>query len=120
MVFADKDSGRMGFALDSLVCGGSIISGGRVERSILSPDVRVNSYSLVQDSILFDGVEVGRHAKIRRAIIDKGTKVPPGFSIGYDLEKDAIRFTVTDSGVVVISKREPIQQEDMPQSFQLE
>jgi glucose-1-phosphate adenylyltransferase len=119
-VFADEDSGRMGFSLDSLVCGGCIISGGRVERSILSPDVRINSYSLVQDSILFHGVEVGRHAKIRRAIIDKGTKVPPGFSIGYDLEKDATRFTVTDSGVVVISKREPIQQEDMPQSFQLE
>ena len=99
-------------ALDSLVCNGSIISGGRVERSILSPDVRINSYSLVEDSILFDRVEVGRNAKIRRAIIDKGTKIPPGFSIGYDLEKDAKRFTVTDSGVVVITKGELIGQED--------
>jgi glucose-1-phosphate adenylyltransferase len=112
MVFADADTGRMGVALDSLVCSGSIISGGRVERSILSPDVRINSYSLVEDSILFDRVQVGRHAKIRRAIIDKGTKVPPGFSIGYDLEKDAKRFTVTDSGVVVIPKGELIEQED--------
>jgi glucose-1-phosphate adenylyltransferase len=109
MVFADEDSGRVGLALDSLVCNGSIISGGRVERSILSPDVRINSYALVQDSILFDGVEVGRHAKIRRAIIDKGTKVPPGFTIGYDCERDAKLFRVTDSGVVVIPKREPIQ-----------
>jgi glucose-1-phosphate adenylyltransferase len=112
MVFADEDTGRMGVALDSLVCGGSIISGGRVERSILSPDVRINSYSLVQDSVLFEGVEVGRHAKIRRAIIDKGTKVPPGFSIGYDLEGDAKRFTVTDAGVVVIPKGELIQRDD--------
>ena len=62
MVFADEDTGRVGFALDSLICGGSIISGGRVERSIISPDVRINSYSLVQDSILFEGVEVGRYA----------------------------------------------------------
>jgi glucose-1-phosphate adenylyltransferase len=64
----------------------------------------------VQDSILFDGVQVGRHAKIRRAIIDKNTRVPPGFSIGYDLEKDAKRFTVTDSGIVVIPKGELIEQ----------
>ena len=109
MVFADEDTGRIGFALDSLVCGGSIISGGRVERSILSPDVRINSYSLVQDSVLFEGVEVGRHAKIRRAIIDKGIKVPPGFSIGYDLGEDAKRFTVTDAGVVVVPKGKLIQ-----------
>jgi glucose-1-phosphate adenylyltransferase len=112
MVFADEDTGRMGFALDSLICGGSIISGGRVERSILSPDVRINSYSLVQDSVLFEGVEVGRHAKIRRAIIDKGIKVPPGISIGYDLEQDAKRFTVTDAGLVVIPKGELIRQDD--------
>jgi glucose-1-phosphate adenylyltransferase len=112
MIFADENTGRVSVALDSLVCGGSIISGGRVERSILSPDVRVNSYSRVEDSILFDRVQVGRYAKIRRAIIDKGTKVPPGFSIGYDLEKDAKRFTVTDAGVVVIPKGELIEPED--------
>jgi glucose-1-phosphate adenylyltransferase len=66
----------------------------------------------VEDSILFDRVQVGRHAKTRRAIIDKDTKIPPGFCIGYDLEKDAKRFTVTAAGVVVISKGERIQQED--------
>ena len=74
MVFADEKSGRTGFALDSLVYDGSIISGEPVERSILSPDVRISSYSLKHDSILFHWVKVGRHAQIRRAIIDKGMK----------------------------------------------
>ena len=62
----------------------------------------------MEDSILFDRVQVGRHAKIRRAIIDKGAMIPPGFSIGYDLENDAKRYTVTDAGVVVIPKGELI------------
>jgi glucose-1-phosphate adenylyltransferase len=108
MVFAGGEAGRMGVALDSLICNGCVVSGGRVERSILSPDVRINSYSLVEDSILFDGVQVGRSAKIRRAIIDKGVRIPPGLSVGYNLEEDARRFTVTESGVVVIPKGEPI------------
>ena len=104
MVFAGGEEGRMGTALDSLICNGCIISGGRVERSILSPDVRVRSYSLVQDSILFNHVEIGRHAKIRRAIIDKNVIVPAGAIIGYDPENDRKRFTVTESGVTVIAK----------------
>jgi glucose-1-phosphate adenylyltransferase len=110
MVFAGGESGRLGVALDSLICNGCILSGGRVERSILSPEVRVNSYSLVEDSILFDRVEVGRYAKIRRAIIDKDVKIPPRFSVGYNLEEDAKRFTVTDSGLVVIGKGERIEE----------
>jgi glucose-1-phosphate adenylyltransferase len=104
MVFAGDNDNRIGIALDSLLCNGCIISGGRVERSILSPDVRINSYSLVQDSILFDRVDVGRRAKIRRAIIDKDVKIPADFSIGNDLEKDRERFTVSDTGIVVIPK----------------
>ncbi len=108
MVFAGGEEGRIGIALDSLLCNGCIVSGGRVVRSILSPDVRVNSYSLVEDSILFNGVDVGRHARIRRAIIDKGVTIPPGFQIGHDLEEDAARFTVTESGLVVVPKRELI------------
>ncbi|HYK88994.1 MAG TPA: sugar phosphate nucleotidyltransferase, partial [Acidobacteriota bacterium] len=112
MVFAGGEAGRVGVALDSLICNGCIISGGRVERSILSPDVRINSYSLVEDSVLFDRVEVGRHAKIRRAIIDKDVKIPAGFSVGYRLEDDAKRFTVTESGVVVVARGERIQKED--------
>ncbi len=98
---------RRGEALDSMVCQGCIISGGHVWRSILSPNVRVNSYAVVENSILFEGVDVGRHARIRRAIIDKYVKIPANTTIGYDLEFDRKRgFTITDSGVVVIAKQE--------------
>ncbi len=104
-VFAQmKKGGRLGVALDSIVSGGCIISGGRVERSILSPYVRVNSYSEVYESILMEGVNVGRHAKIKRAIIDKGVSIPEGLHIGYDLDEDRKKFIVTDSGIVVIPK----------------
>lgn len=104
-VFAQEyEGGRLGICLDSLVCGGSIVSGGRVERSILSPYVRVNSFAHVEDSILMDRVVIGRRAKIRRAIIDKNVEIPEGFVIGQDPEEDASRFTVTDEGIVVIAK----------------
>lgn len=106
-VFAqhDADPPRVGQAHDSIVCNGSIISGGCVERSIVSHDVRVNSWAHVEDSILFDGVEIGRHAKVRRAIIDKRVQIPKGMEIGYDLERDRARgFTVTDTGIVVLGK----------------
>jgi glucose-1-phosphate adenylyltransferase len=109
MVFAGGEEGRIGMAVDSLLCSGCIISGGRVERSILSPDVRINSYSLVEDSIIFDRVDVGRYAKIRRAIIEKDVKIPAGLTVGYDLEEDARRFTVTQSGLVVIPKGDRIE-----------
>jgi glucose-1-phosphate adenylyltransferase len=105
-VFADEEKGRAGKALDSIICSGVIISGGRVERSILSPGVRVNSYAEVSESILFHGVTVGMRAKVRKAIIDKGVRVPDGMKIGYDLEKDRKRFYVSDEGVVVIGKGE--------------
>ncbi|HUQ72844.1 MAG TPA: glucose-1-phosphate adenylyltransferase [Planctomycetaceae bacterium] len=100
---------RVGHALDSMVCAGSIVSGGSVARSILGYNVRVNSYATVEDSILFDGVDVGRHAKIRRAIIDKWVHVPEGLEIGYDLDADRARgFMVTESGVVVIGQSDGI------------
>ncbi|PYT07552.1 MAG: glucose-1-phosphate adenylyltransferase [Acidobacteria bacterium] len=104
-VFAQEVAGgRLGIALDSLVSGGCIISGGRVERSILSPWVRVSSFSHVADSILMDGVNVGRHANIQRAIVDKGVHVPEGFTIGIDPEQDSARFTVSPGGIVVVPK----------------
>jgi glucose-1-phosphate adenylyltransferase len=109
-VFFDEGAGeqaRRGEAHDSMVCQGCIISGGHVRRSILSPNVRVNSFSLVENSILFDGVDVGRHCRIRRAIIDKEVRIPPHTTIGYDSENDRQRgFTVTEQGVVVIAKAE--------------
>lgn len=104
-VFAQEfEGGRLGTTLDCLICGGVIVSGGRVERSILSPFVKVNSYAKVEDTILMDRVVVGRHAKIRRAIIDKDVHIPEGFAIGYDREEDARRFLVTPEGIVVIPK----------------
>ena len=96
---------RTGHALDSLVCSGSILSGGTVRRSVLGYNVRVNSWATVEDSILFDGVVIGRNCKIRRAIIDKRVELPEGTTVGYDLAQDrAAGFTVTDSGIVVIGK----------------
>jgi glucose-1-phosphate adenylyltransferase len=115
-VFSDDGppgQARRGEALDSMVCPGCIISGGQVKRSILSNNVRVNSYSLVEDSILFEGVDVGRYCRIRNAIIDKDVRIPPGSTIGYNPEHDQQRgFTVTEQGVVVIAKAE------LPETFQ--
>jgi len=110
-VFADEASDRIGMATDSLVCDGVIVSGGRINRSILSPNVRINSYSQVDESILFDNVEVGRYSKIRRAIIDKDVEIPANTVIGYDLEKDKKRFTVSPEGIVVIPKKAVIKPE---------
>lgn len=103
------ESERRGVALDSIVCQGTIVSGGQVSRSVLGPNVRVNSYADVEGSILFDGVNVGRRARIRRAIIDKGVSIPAGMEIGYDPEQDRARgFTISPGGVVVIARGERI------------
>ncbi len=83
---------------------GCIISGGLVQRSILSQNVRVNSYAEVEDSILLEGVDVGRYAKIKNAIVDKQVKVLPNAQIGYNKELDRKRFTVTPNGIVVVEK----------------
>jgi len=113
--FVHTDPDRRGAALNSIVCQGAIVSGGQVYRSILSPGVRINSYALVEDSILFDQVEVGRHARIRRAIIDKDVKIPPGFDIGWNRAADLARgLTVTDDGVTVVAKSEDLER-FMPQ-----
>jgi len=109
-IFAGGDDGkRIGVAYDSMVSGGCIISGGKIERSILSPNVRVNSYSHVADSIIMEGVDIGRNAKIQKAIIDKDVTIPQGTEIGYDLEEDKKRFTVTESGLVVVAKSTVIE-----------
>ena len=96
---------RVGSAVDSLVCSGSIISGGTVERCVLSPRVRVHSFATVRNSILFEGVDVGRNCRIERAIIDKGVRIPDGVSIGVDRDTDLSRgLTVSDRGVVAVAR----------------
>jgi len=104
-VFADDyEGGRMGIALDSIVCGGCIVSGARVQNSVLSPNVLVQDHAEVRESVVMENVVIGEHCRIRRAIIDKDVNIPPKTEIGYDLGADRSRFTVTDSGLVAISK----------------
>ena len=102
--FEEHEGGRIGAAYNSILSSGCIISGGKVFRSILSPNVRIHSYAEVRDSILMDGVDVGRYARLNRVIVDKGVGIPQGYQIGFDLKEDAKKFTVTQSGLVVISK----------------
>lgn len=102
--FVFAEPGRTGQATDSIVSAGCIVSGSSVRNSILSPDVRVNSYSDVDASILFSHVNVGRHCRIRRAIIDRDVHIPEGTTIGYDVEADRQRYFVTDSGITVVTR----------------
>ena len=105
-VFAEEHGtgGRVGVALDSIVSGGCIISGGRVQNSVLSANVRVNDHSEVFQSIIMENVVIGDHCRIKRAIIDKDVTIPSKTEIGYDLESDRTRFTITESGIVTIGK----------------
>jgi glucose-1-phosphate adenylyltransferase len=98
------EEGRVGTALNSVISNGCIISGGSVIRSILSPRVMIHSYDEVEDSILMEGVDVGRYARVRRSIIDKEVHIPQGMKIGFNLDEDVRRFTVTGSGIVVVPK----------------
>ncbi|MBM3757109.1 MAG: glucose-1-phosphate adenylyltransferase [Acidobacteria bacterium] len=100
--FVFNEAGRRGTAIDSIVSGGSILSGGLVKGSVLGRGVRVHTGAIVEDSILFDNVDIGRHAKIRRAILDRNVRVPEGAEIGYNLEEDRKRHYVTESGIVVV------------------
>ena len=108
-VFADPE--RMGVALDSIVAGGSIISGGRVQKSLIGNNVRVNSYCEVAESIIYNHVNIGRHSRIRRAIIDRHVSLPERTEIGYDIEADRRRFHVTDSGIVIVVRQESLIEE---------
>jgi glucose-1-phosphate adenylyltransferase len=108
-VFADAD--RMGVALDSIVGGGSILSGGKVQNCVVGYDVRVNSYSDVSESIIYNHVNIGRHSKVRRAIIDRHVSLPENTEIGFDIEADRRRFHVTASGIVVVVRQESLIEE---------
>ncbi|MCA9556238.1 MAG: glucose-1-phosphate adenylyltransferase [Myxococcales bacterium] len=103
-VFNLEGPGRRGYATDSLVSEGCVISGGHLEMCILSQNVRLNSFAHVSQCILFEGVSVGRRCRIRRAIIDKGVHIPEGCTIGYDLEEDRKQWFVSDEGIVVVPK----------------
>ncbi len=102
--FVFAEAGRTGSALDSIVSNGCIVSGGIVKNSVLSPDVRVNSYSEVDDCILFSHVSVGRRCRIRKAILDRDVHIPEGTTIGYDAEADRQRYFVTESGITVVTR----------------
>jgi glucose-1-phosphate adenylyltransferase len=107
---ASEEEDRCGRAVDSIVCQGTIISGGMVDHCVVGVDVRVKSYAEVEDCILFDGVEIGRGARIRKAIIDKGVRITPGMEIGHDPQHDRQRgLVVTESGIVVIAKGDAVE-----------
>jgi glucose-1-phosphate adenylyltransferase len=107
--FVHDAQGRVGHAIESMISPGAIISGAEVRRSILSPGVRVHSFAHVEGSVLMHGVEIGRNAVVRSAIIDKNVKVPEGAEIGVDLGIDRSRFTVSPGGVVAIGKGEKVE-----------
>jgi glucose-1-phosphate adenylyltransferase len=100
--FTFDQEGRRGQAIDSIVSGGSILSGGLVRDSVLGRGVRVHTGAVVEDSIIFDNCDIGRRAKVRRAILDKNVRVPEDARIGYDLERDKHFHHVTESGIVVV------------------
>jgi glucose-1-phosphate adenylyltransferase len=100
--FIFDSDGRRGEALDSIVAGGTILSGGQVRTSVIGRGVRIHSHASVEDSIIFDNCDIGRRARVRRAILDKNVRVPPDTTIGYDLESDRQLYHVTESGIVVV------------------
>ena len=108
-VFRDEAQARVGIATDSLVSHGCIISGGRIHRSVLSVGCRINSFSEVEESVLFERVKIGRHARIRKCIVDKDVEIPQGAEVGFNLAVDRQRFFVTDNGLVVIPKRAKLE-----------
>lgn len=98
-------NGHDGIIYNSSIAGGTVINGGTVKHSILSAWVKVEHAALVEDCILFDNVTVGPGAKLKRCIVDKHVRIPDGETIGYDVERDKQRFTVTEDGVVVVGRR---------------
>jgi glucose-1-phosphate adenylyltransferase len=103
--FVFDETNRRGEALDSIVSGGCILSGGVVRKSVLGRAVRVHTGALVEGCVIMDNCDIGRHAKVRRAILDKNVRVPEGATVGYDAEADRARgWHVTESGIVVIGR----------------
>jgi glucose-1-phosphate adenylyltransferase len=101
--FIFDEENRRGQAIDSVVSGGCLLSGGVVRNSVLGRGVRVHSGAVVEDCVILDNCDIGRRAKLRRAILDKNVRVPEDAQIGYDLERDRVNHHVTESGIVVVS-----------------
>ena len=102
--FVFSEPGRTGMAVDSVVSSGCIVSGATVRRSVMSPDVRVNSYAEVESCIIFSHVNIGRHCRIRRAIVDRDVHIPEGSVIGYDADEDRRNYFVTETGITVVTR----------------
>jgi glucose-1-phosphate adenylyltransferase len=115
--FVFGEPGRTGTAIDSIVCPGCILSGGIVKNSVLSPDVRVNSYTEVDASIIFSHVNIGRHCRIRNAIIDRDVHIPEGTVIGFDPDEDAKNYVVTDSGITVVTRDYSLFESPVPVDY---
>jgi glucose-1-phosphate adenylyltransferase len=109
--FVFDEEGRRGEAVGSLVSMGCIVSGSSVQRSILAPNVRVHSFCTIEDAILMPGVTVNRYSRVRRAIVDRDVDLPRGAVVGYDLEEDRRRHTVSEGGVVVVTPGEDVRVE---------
>jgi len=101
--FIFNDADRCGTAVDSMLAGGCIVSGAKIEHSLLFSQVHVHSYSTVQDSVVFPDVEIGRHCQIRSALIDRGCRIPEGTRIGFDRQQDEARFHVSPKGIVLVT-----------------
>jgi glucose-1-phosphate adenylyltransferase len=109
--FVHESGDRLGRAYNSLVCNGAIVSGATVRRSILAPGVHVHSWARIEDSVVFENVDVGRGAVVRRAVIDKNVRIPDGCQLGVDVDADRRHFTVSPGGVVVVGKGERVPNE---------
>jgi glucose-1-phosphate adenylyltransferase len=107
--FVHSYDDRQGRAIESMISPGVVVSGSLVERSVVSPNVRVNSWSHVEGAVLMEGVSVGRRAIVRNAIIDKNVAIPEGAQIGVDLDRDRKLYTVSDNGIVVIGKGQRVE-----------
>jgi glucose-1-phosphate adenylyltransferase len=113
--FTFDEDGRRGEAIDSVVSGGCILSGGLVRRSVLGRNVRVHAGALLEDCVVFDNCDIGRRCRLRRTIVDKNVNIPPDTTIGYDREQDRRRYCVSETGIVVVEgRRTPVRLSSLP------
>jgi glucose-1-phosphate adenylyltransferase len=115
--FVFGEMGRTGMAINSIISAGCVVSGAAVRNSVVSQDVRVNSYSDVESSIIFSHVNIGRHCRIRRAIIDRDVHLPEGTVIGYDQNEDRKHYFVTPSGLTVVTRDHSIYENPVADDF---